>query len=611
MDPGEVVRILVVDDDPDVAVLYKRLLEHRLPVEVERAANAASARRKLSDSSYDLVTVDYRLPDETGISLLEDIAEGEDNPPVIIVTAYGDVHLATRSFELGAAGYVIKDFKLPETLAAQVEKALEQAALKRARDELDKDHAFADVAVNMLDELFFVMDLDGRFLSWNRRLRELTGYSDSELHLMDSGEVFTAGERQRLLDEMRCLSPGEKAVLRTYLVSADGRRLPYELSGVLITDSDGRQVGICAIGQEVSWHRRVRKAEVVSDDLLELTGDIIARVDYDGFFTYLNDVACSFWGLSSEELLGRSFTDLVHPEDMERSVEATSAALRSGKVVYGFVNRQATPVGWRYVEWNASPVRDPDGSCSGFQFTGRDVTEKVTSEKFLLEVNRELDAYAHTVSHDLKGPLSAIMLAADTLRILLEQQDDVPHPNGTLNEMARIISSYTEQAGLLVENLLMLAESGQVPLKVEDVEVSDVVREVVGRLERAIAERGVEVRASGDMGRIRANQIQVTQVFSNLVSNAIIHNDNPDPVVEVKYLGNIDGCHTYEVRDNGPGIALESMEDIFKPFFKGPSGGAGIGLATVEKIVKVYDGSVRARNEGGAVLEFCMKDMNR
>ncbi len=611
MDPGEVVRILVVDDDPDAAVLYKRLLEHKLPVEVERAGNAASARRKLSDASYDLVTVDYRLPDESGLALLEDLAEGEDNPPVIIVTAYGDVHLATRSYELGAAGYVIKDFKLPETLAAQVEKALEQAALKRATDELNKGYVFAGLAVNMLEELFFVMDLEGRFLSWNSKLKELTGYTDAELHMMDSAEVFTREERQRLLDEVGCLGPGEKAVLRMYLTAADGARVPYELSAVLISDSGDKPVGICAIGQEVSWHRRVRKAEVLAEDLLELTGDIVARVDYDGLFTYLNDVACSFWGLPAEELLGHSFTDLVHPEDMERSIEASTYALETGNTLHGFINRQATPRGWRYVEWNASPVIEPDGSYAGFQFTGRDVTDKVSSEQFLIQVNRELDAYAHTVSHDLKGPLSAIMLAADTLRMLLEQQRDVPYPDGTLHEMARIISNYTEQAGLLVENLLVLAESGQVPLHVEDVDVAEVVHEVIGRLEKQIAEKGVEVHTSGFMGRIRANRIQVMQVFSNLIANAVTHNDNPEPVVEAKYLGTEEGCHTYEVRDNGSGIKAENLDDIFKLFYKGPAGGAGIGLATVEKIVKVYDGYVKARNEDGAVFEFCMKDMNR
>lgn len=611
----EVVRILVVDDDPDAADLYRKLLGEKMPVEVVRAGDAATARERLSDSDFDLVTVDYGLPDDTGLVLLEDIVEGEDNPPVIVITDQGDVHLATRSFDLGAAGYVVKDYTLPRTLARSIENALADAALRRASDVLNRENAFTSIAVNALEEIFFVLDLEGCFTSWNKRLKEITGLTDRELHLMDSARVFTRDDAQRLLDQVNSLGADERAVIRIRVNDKEGGRVPYELTAVTLKDAEGVPVGICAIGREVGWSQKVRRTQMVSAEqrsgVAELTGDVIARVDYDGRFIYLSDTACAFWGKPREELLGHDYTEFIHPEDLDRSLKTGMHALKTGNMIRGFVDRHDTPRGWRYIEWNAVPVFDESGAYTGFQFTGRDVTDKVLSEQFLLQVNRELDAYAHTISHDLKGPLSAIMLAADTLRVLVDNPDLEMVPDGKLQEMARIIHSHTAHAGTLVENLLILAESGQVPVQVEEVDVAEVVQGVLERMAADVSEKRVTVILSNNLGRISGNRAQISQIFSNLIRNAIKHNDNPAPIVEVTYLGVEEDCHRYVVRDNGPGVPEEHMDDIFKLFYKGANGGVGIGLATVDKIVKVYDGFVRVYNDDGACFEFSLRDIRR
>jgi PAS domain S-box-containing protein len=606
--------MLVVDDDPAAATLYKRILEEKMPVEVEAADTAGDARRMLATCEFDVVTIDYRLPDESGMALLEDLAEGEDTPPLVVVTAYGDVHLAARSFQLGAAGYVIKDFTLPRTLAGVVENAIAKAALERAADVLNQENAFRGAAVDALDEIFFVIDLEGRLMSWNSRLRQMTGLSDRELHLMDCAYIFTGEDKRRFLEEVTSLGKGEKAVIRLFISAADGGRIPYELNAVMLRDSDDLAVGVCAIGSEVAWSRKVKARppeDVFGGEVADLTGEIIARVDYDGVFTYLNDTACSFWGKTRSELLGRSFIDLVHPDDVRASTETWSYAMRTGNIIKGLTNRQKTDRGWLQVEWNATPVYNDAEAFTGFQFTGRDVTDKLHAEEFLLRVNRELDAYAHTVSHDLKGPLSAIMLAADTLRVLLESQEAEHSPNGTLNEMADIISRYSEQAGSLVENLLKLAESGQVPTEIEVVDVGAAVRAVLDGLLTRISERNARVVLSEDLGRIVGNATQIKQVFSNLIGNAVMHCDAERPVIQVAYLGGEDRSHRYMIRDNGSGIPEEDLQDIFKLFHKGTGGGAGIGLATVEKIVRVYGGSVDAFNDNGACFEFTLKDVSR
>lgn len=122
-------------------------------------------------------------------------------------------------------------------------------------------------------------------------------------------------------------------------------------------------------------------------------------------------------------------------------------------------------------------------------------------------------------------------------------------------------------------------------------------------------ERGIAVKVDDDLGSAKANPTHIYQIFANLISNAIKHNDNENPVIEVSCLGDDEeGLHRYLTRDNGSGIAPEYLGRIFLPFVKGKTGETGIGLTTVEKIVAVYGGEIRAYNDNGACFEFTLKD---
>ena len=169
MDPHNKIRVLIVEDDMSAAEMMRTLLERQLPADVSIAPDSASAMEKLEHEDYDVVTVDYWLDKESGLELLEDINEGEDNPPVVVVTSCNQAHLAARSFELGAAGYVVKDYSLPRLLSEAVRDAISKAAAARARDAIDKERSATSVVVNELDEIFFVTDMSGRLTSWNRK----------------------------------------------------------------------------------------------------------------------------------------------------------------------------------------------------------------------------------------------------------------------------------------------------------------------------------------------------------------------------------------------------------------------------------------------------------
>jgi signal transduction histidine kinase len=187
------------------------------------------------------------------------------------------------------------------------------------------------------------------------------------------------------------------------------------------------------------------------------------------------------------------------------------------------------------------------------------------------------------------------------------------HDENARNEMAEniwTIDRNLDRAYALIDGLLSLAVAGHEPKEVEQVDIADCVRDILAERDNDITEKRVKVNIDQEMGTITAHPLQIYQVFSNMVGNAITHNDSPEPVMSLKYSGkDSEDAHRYTICDNGPGIPEEHLDKIFTPFFKGGNGAdSGIGLSIVKKIVEVYGGSIRAYNDGGACFEFTIKD---
>jgi len=255
----------------------------------------------------------------------------------------------------------------------------------------------------------------------------------------------------------------------------------------------------------------------------------------------------------------------------------------------------------------ATMMRDDEGNPLYVCGVARDITERKRAEEALLRANAELDSFAHTVSHDLKGHLASMGSAIDLIKVMGERpvaDDTFANVGEALDVMSRSVDRATD----LVDRLLVLARAGQAPGEVTGVDVGRVLRSVLEDQSGVIEERCVEVTVDERLGTIRANEFQVYQVFANLIGNAIKHNDSPEPAIEVRSLpAGEPGEHRYLVRDNGPGIPEGDLENIFLPFHKGAnSKGTGIGLSIVDKVVRLYGGEMRAYNDGGACFEFTL-----
>ena len=129
-----------------------------------------------------------------------------------------------------------------------------------------------------------------------------------------------------------------------------------------------------------------------------LTGDMIARLDKHGNWTFLNDATCQFFGKPREELLGTDSRAHLHPEDLEPTAQAIRGIRARRELTKGFINRHTTPAGLRVVEWDGYPLFDEEDRYIGIQMTGRDVTERKQMQEALQESERRYRLLAENTS---------------------------------------------------------------------------------------------------------------------------------------------------------------------------------------------------------------------
>lgn len=217
--------------------------------------------------------------------------------------------------------------------------------------------------------------------------------------------------------------------------------------------------------------------------------------------------------------------------------------------------------------------------------------------------NNELDAFAYIASHDLKEPLRGIHNYAS---FLIEDYAEVLHEEGVskLETLVRL----TQRMEDLIDSLLHFSRLGRVELAWQETDLNDLVKNVIDVLKLSLPMSNVEIRIPRPLPRVKCDRIQINEVFSNLISNAIKYNDRTEKWIEIGFLDfeNQSRHDTEEfgevaivlyLRDNGIGIREYHLENIFRIFKRlhGPKkygGGTGAGLTIAKKIVERHGGKI-------------------
>jgi len=209
--------------------------------------------------------------------------------------------------------------------------------------------------------------------------------------------------------------------------------------------------------------------------------------------------------------------------------------------------------------------------------------------------NRELKEYAHMVAHDLKVPLTILIMTADLLK-------DVPDlTREESNECLLQIKSIAYEMNSIVDNLLLFAEVSRAEAPRSAVQMDRIVVNVRTRLNYLIKEQQAQLIVPQVWPEAVGYGPWIEEVWANLLSNALKYG-GPPPCVELGASVQPDGMLRFWTRDNGPGIPPEARTRLFTPFSQTgrvPNEGHGLGLSIVFHIVEKLGGQVGVESEEG------------
>jgi PAS domain S-box-containing protein len=453
-----------------------------------------------------------------------------------------------------------------------------------------------------------ILALDERFLHVNTAFCDMVGYGNEELRQRTAEDITFAediGPGRQLAynllqgtarftgDKRYVHKNGEiRWVSRTASVirSEDGEPLHYLLMVEDISERKKQEAALEKSKQELE--AALHANQLIMDN----SQDVICTVGGDGRFLRVNAACLELWGYTPEELEGRKYIELVHPDDRPETAAVAEQLLATGKVT-DFVNRYLRKDGSVVdVLWSATwSAKDRIMFC-----VAHDVTDRLRIEKALREAKEEADRANHAksdflsrMSHELRTPLNSILGFGQ----LLDRQS----PTETQRPRVRYILSAGRHLLNLINEVLDISriEAGNLQLSVEPVCVEEAINEALDLMRPLAAERTIGLAADAPLDTttyVLADRQRLKQVLLNLLSNAVkytaIHGS-----VAVAFSDSTDGQVRISVRDNGAGIPVEKLARLFTPFDRlgaeqSTVEGTGLGLALCQRLVQAMQGSI-------------------
>jgi PAS domain S-box-containing protein len=378
-----------------------------------------------------------------------------------------------------------------------------------------------------------------------------------------------------------------------------------------------------AAQKEIAERARVEAALRKSEHLYRAIGESIDYgiwvCDASGRNSYASDSFLALVGLTQEQCSNFGWRDVLHPDDMERTLAAWEECVAKGAVWdvehrYRGVDGQYHPVLARGV-----PVRDERGEIICWVGINLDISRLKHAEDALRDADRRKDQFLALLAHELRNPLAPIRNGLQILSMIGLRDERQQHVH-------EVIERQVSHLVRLVDDLLDVSRitRGKLELRMERITLDSVIQGALETVRPLIEQSGQQltVKLPEQPVYLMADAVRLTQVFANLLSNSVKYTP-PEGYVRLS-AQLIDGSVAVHIEDNGIGIPENALSTVFDMFTQvdrvtdRTSGGLGIGLSVVKSLVEMHHGTVRAESPGpgkGSVFTVCVplaegSDMN-
>ena len=497
--------------------------------------------------------------------------------------------------------------------------------------------AFA-VLKEVKDYAIYVIDPEGRVLTWNRGAEAIKGYREDEIIGHSFTRFFTEADRASgrpaaLLS--RATAEG-RVEDENWRIRKDGSSFWADVVITAVHDPGGRLSGFVKVTRDLTERRRAQELLRQSEErfrlLVESVKDYaIYMLDADGMVATWNAGAERIKGYPAHEVIGQHYSLFYPPELRASGLPAQEIHIAATEGRYEEEGWRVRKNGERFrasVVLNA--IHDPSsGELRGFAKVTHDLTERrrmeeekraaaaqadsarARAEEARLELHAR-DEFISVAAHELRTPLTALAIKLQGAAQLLHKAGN--DAVGAPAKLAGRLDGAVEQIGRLsdlVERLLDVSRivSGKVEMNLADTNLCEIVRRVAADFRETARAAGAELRVQADGDVIgRWDGARLEQVVMNLLSNALKYGGARPVDLEVD---GTDAVARVIVRDRGIGISAADIDRIFTRFERAAPmrhyGGLGLGLYIAKNIVELHRGSIRVTSSEGEGSTFVVE----
>ncbi|HUA99048.1 MAG TPA: PAS domain-containing protein [Terracidiphilus sp.] len=472
--------------------------------------------------------------------------------------------------------------------------------------------------VDNIPGLVATLSPDGEITLVNQQFLDYFGKSLDEINRWGVNDVLHPGDLNRVEAAFtRAITTGTALIEEFRFRRADGMYRWFQTRVFPMLDPDGRIARWYALSTDIDDRKRAEEELRIRElNLLQITETIpemLWSASPNGAIEYCNGRLLDYTGICPEQIMSDGWGKLLHPDDVEPTVEVWKSCVKSGTPYRVEVRAlHAADNSYRWCVTRALPLLDREGRILKWHGTVVDMHDWKRAQEELRNTQAQLARMTRvmtigqltaSIAHEVNQPLSGIIVNASTsLRML---KSDPPNIDGARETIQRAIRD-GNRASEVISRLRTLFSRNQI--NVEPLDLNDAAREVIALLSDELRGNNVVMKYEfrDDLPTVNGDRVQLQQVILNLIRNGsdamvTVNNRPRQLLIRTEAAGS---QVTVSVQDSGVGLSPEISERLFDSFFTTKQEGMGIGLSVSRSIVEAHHGRLWAVGNAGPGATF-------